>query len=261
MRSKFLLSAALVAASAIAVVSAANAAPLITNGDFETTTYVSSTQFGNGTGFGNNVTGWTGVQGLTELYIGGTQTTVNAANVWNDPHDYFRGLTNPLYPTETGSAYNVTVAPAPDGGNFVAIDGDPETQGEISQLVTGLTQGQTYALTFDWAAAQLLNSDTPYTIQLNVGFGGSSQSTANLSEGAGIFGGWHSVTMDFTAGGASQLLTFMAQGGPAGVPPMALLDSVSLRPVPEPASWAMMIIGFGAIGLAMRRRSRTLVVA
>jgi hypothetical protein len=257
MRSKFLLSAALVAASAIAVGSAANAAPLITNGDFELTTYGSNSQFGAASPFGQGVTGWTGVQGLELLYHGGTQTTVNAANLWNDPNEYFRGLTNNKYLSEVGPAYNVTASP--NGGNFIAIDGDPETQGEISQLVTGLNMGQKYELTFDWAAAQLLNSDTPYTIQLNVGFGGSSQSTANLSEGTGMFGGWNSVTMDFTAGGSSQLLTFLAQGGPAGVPPMALLDSVSLRPVPEPASWAMMIIGFGAIGFTMRRR--TLVVA
>jgi hypothetical protein len=26
-------------------------------------------------------------------------------------------------------------------------------------------------------------------------------------------------------------------------------------PVPEPATWAMMVIGFGAVGAAMRRRS------
>jgi len=31
--------------------------------------------------------------------------------------------------------------------------------------------------------------------------------------------------------------------------------------VPEPASWAMMLLGFGAIGLAMRRRRRSLAAA
>ena len=28
--------------------------------------------------------------------------------------------------------------------------------------------------------------------------------------------------------------------------------------VPEPGTWAMMLIGFGAVGFAMRRRRRTL---
>ena len=39
-----------------------------------------------------------------------------------------------------------------------------------------------------------------------------------------------------------------------------LLDSVS-GAVPEPASWAMMIAGFGLVGAAMRRRTRVAVAA
>jgi hypothetical protein len=34
---------------------------------------------------------------------------------------------------------------------------------------------------------------------------------------------------------------------------MALLDNVSLT-VPEPATWAMMLVGFGAAGAGLRRR-------
>ena len=33
--------------------------------------------------------------------------------------------------------------------------------------------------------------------------------------------------------------------------------SLSLAPVPEPATWAMMIIGFAGIGMTLRRRRRT----
>jgi len=32
------------------------------------------------------------------------------------------------------------------------------------------------------------------------------------------------------------------------------LDSISVAAVPEPATWAMMLLGFGAIGFTMRRR-------
>ena len=32
---------------------------------------------------------------------------------------------------------------------------------------------------------------------------------------------------------------------------------LSFTPVPEPATWAMMLLGFGAVGFAMRRRKRT----
>ena len=37
------------------------------------------------------------------------------------------------------------------------------------------------------------------------------------------------------------------------------IDSMNVTAVPEPATWAMMIGGFGLIGLSMRRRSRTRV--
>jgi hypothetical protein len=31
-------------------------------------------------------------------------------------------------------------------------------------------------------------------------------------------------------------------------------------PVPEPGTWAMMLLGFGGIGMAMRRRRRSSIV-
>jgi len=32
--------------------------------------------------------------------------------------------------------------------------------------------------------------------------------------------------------------------------------NVQVAPVPEPATWAMMLIGFAGVGMAMRRRRR-----
>lgn len=44
-------------------------------------------------------------------------------------------------------------------------------------------------------------------------------------------------------------------GIPPGPPP-GLLDPPGVSPVPEPATWAMMLLGFFAIGAALRRRPR-----
>ncbi|MBN8808643.1 MAG: PEPxxWA-CTERM sorting domain-containing protein [Sphingomonas sp.] len=66
------------------------------------------------------------------------------------------------------------------------------------------------------------------------------------------------MTQNFVAGGTSQTLSFLSNGTPNGLPPVALLDNVSLTAaVPEPASWALMIVGFGAMGYSLRRRRET----
>ncbi|SNS44116.1 choice-of-anchor C domain-containing protein [Sphingomonas laterariae] len=65
-------------------------------------------------------------------------------------------------------------------------------------------------------------------------------------------------TFQFTATGALTTLRFSSSPfeGPYG----ASLDSVSIRgqnaptPVPEPTTWAMLMIGFGVVGVSMRRR-------
>lgn len=41
-----------------------------------------------------------------------------------------------------------------------------------------------------------------------------------------------------------------------GVAAQLGVDNIEAIPVPEPATWAMMILGFGAVGLALRRRRR-----
>lgn len=54
----------------------------------------------------------------------------------------------------------------------------------------------------------------------------------------------------FTATGTSTTLTFTSTGTTAYG---AALDSVSVNAVPEPATWALMIVGFGAMGGMLRR--------
>ena len=238
----------LVAALAAATLTgAANAATnLVVNGDFEQTTFQSNYQFGAGFG-GQGVTGWTGLGGnhLQFYYFGGTQTSVNATNQFNDPQGYFRPNFSQLSPT---------------GGNFVALDGDSNYDGGISQLVTGLTAGSRYRLTFSWAATQLINRTGATTEQLTGTFGSDTFATgvvANPSEG---FTGWFNEAFTFTATGPSQLLSFLSVGTPNGLPPIAALDGVSITAVPEPATWALMLAGFGFVGFAARRRTLGRVV-
>ena len=74
------------------------------------------------------------------------------------------------------------------------------------------------------------------------------------------FTGWFTASMDFTATSASEMLVFLSVGGPTSLPPVALLDGVSLTGVtggaPEPATWAMIGLGFAGLGVAAYRRRR-----
>lgn len=62
---------------------------------------------------------------------------------------------------------------------------------------------------------------------------------------------WLAQSFSFTATGASSTLAFTSTTATAFGP---ALDGVSVAAVPEPATWAMMIFGFGLVGAAMRRR-------
>ncbi len=64
---------------------------------------------------------------------------------------------------------------------------------------------------------------------------------------------WAPYSFTFVATGSSELLSFAADGS-AGCCYGPALDNVSIAAVPEPATWSMMLLGFGAIGVGLRRR-------
>lgn len=66
-----------------------------------------------------------------------------------------------------------------------------------------------------------------------------------------------SQVFDYTATSSTETLSFMAAGGPGGVPPFALLDSVSMHAVPEASSGVAMLLGVAGFGVFARRRARS----
>jgi hypothetical protein len=165
-----------------------------------------------------------------------------------------------VVPNTSGSAFNggiglYSIANSPDGGNFVAIDGDPRFTAPLLQTISGLTVGREYQLSFLQASGQQ-KGDTGITAQQwNVTFGGGvgQLSTLMLTPSQGSTP-WTLQTMDFTASSASEVLNFMASG--VGAPPVALLADVSLTAIPEPTTWVLMALGFGGLGLAAYRRTK-----
>jgi len=151
---------------------------------------------------------------------------------------------------------------SPDGGAYMILDGDPDFTGPLQQTVTGLTPGHKYDLSFYWAAGELSNRTGFLTSQLTGTFGSSAFATpvydnTNPPGVPGSFSGWSKVSFVVTANSTSDVLSFLAAGAPANnLPPVALLDGVSLTAVPEPATWAMLLLGIFGVGVAARRRAR-----
>lgn len=141
-----------------------------------------------------------------------------------------------------------TIANSPDGGNFVAIDGDSTYGKPISQTINGLVIGTSYTLSFYQAAAQQKGSGNgnPTTERWSVTLGSSpAQLSTQMTNPDKGFTAWSQQTMTFTATQTSELLTFAAAGTPSGVPPISLLDGVSLSAnAPEPQT-------YGLVGLAL----------
>lgn len=238
---------AFVAAAAVLGLSspALAATNLVTNGGFETVAAsLAGTSFEFGASYAGRstaVTGWTSANAsaYNVLFNASNAGSVGASTRWGDTNEYL---------------WNYTGGTATTGNNFVALDGDSTVRGALTQMINGLTVGQTYALTFDWAAGQFRTRDGATTEQLQVGFGNSVFNTSVISNANHGFSGWRSASTTFTATSTSQLLSFLSIGTPNGLPPVALLDNVSLTAVPETSTWIMMILGFGMVGGAVRRR-------
>lgn len=176
-----------------------------------------------------------------------------------------------LWDSTNGGTGTIPVNPPSGANNIWASDSAGENEATLGQAINGLTIGQQYEVTFNWAGAQLRNPDgslwngatTDYW-SVNLGgnivgdfnvVGGETHNTATISVPEHGFTGWRSASLRFTATATAEELLFTAIGTPfSGAPPFALLDNVEMNAVPEPATWALLVAGFGAVGLVARRR-------
>ena len=295
MRSFLLAGVAVLAATA-----AAPAANLITNGGFESVLTTAGAAASPGRGFELppnfaapfSLPGWTSSNSATasggafNLWFPGSVAAATSAAPGTDPTTRFtaserQNLANgsfaPTGAPGAGAAYTQAdvlavgtgfgaIGLSPAGGAFVALDGDTQFNGPLSQTVSGLVPGQAYLLRFAWAAGMFDNRVEPtyaagLSIQnsLTVSLGTDSFTTPTVTTVPGQFTGWFSVSRIFTASAASETLSFLSIGAPNGLPPVALLDGVSLTAVPVPAS--ALLFGIGLLGLGVSLNGRRAPVA
>ena len=214
----------LIAIAAAGLLASTAGAATIVNGSFEIGT-------DPGAGFSNlaagspAITGWT-VGGFGVDYIGGYwQASDGVRSV--DLSGASAGSVSQSFATSIGTEYTVffDLSGNPDGGNANKIS--------VVSISGSLPDIKIYTV-------------------------GASNSRSNMN--------WETFSYAFTAFDSISTLTFAsAEYNPFG----PALDNVSVidggggigAGVPEPASWAMMLVGFGLVGASARRRGQRSVAA
>jgi hypothetical protein len=138
----------------------------------------------------------------------------------------------------------------PYGNQFGFIQTYNNAGSAISWTVNGLTAGAQYTLSFYDVGGSGPVGVNPLTVT----FTGATALVSN--DFTPLTTGWLSNAMSFRATAASATITFNAS--PTGGNLLSGIDNLSVSSVPEPASWAMMLVGFFGLGGVLRsvRRHR-----
>lgn len=135
-------------------------------------------------------------------------------------------------------------------GNAAALPGNATSQiavlggGSALLAVNRLVSG----FSFDWGSVDRYNTLNIFTSSGNYTFTGNDLPPANGNQSS--FGTNFRFMAQFDSPTVLQSLGFQSSSNSFE------FDNVSIAAVPEPATWAFMIFGFGAIGGAIRRQRK-----
>lgn len=144
--------------------------------------------------------------------------------------------------TASGTITTTNTTTTVSGRQAYTVTGITGTRNGVA--ITGLASA--FPTTFGGADNFLFTTGLPFT-DLGVSFSLASGSYANFFLDAGTTGEFFATNLAGTAGrtNAQGVFTYSAVGGA----------------VPEPSSWALLVLGFGVAGYAMRRRTAKVAFA
>ena len=198
------------------------------------------------------------------LLVNGSFETPAVSNFFNVHGVGSTGLTgwtivaDEIAQSITFNAFGAMIT-AQDGNNFLDLTGRNDGQnrwGGVTQNVATVA-GASYRLSFWLGNYDFQTTQTGVFAQA----GSASNSFTLAPPTGGPRFNWENHTLDFLATGASTAITLTGTSGHF----YTGLDNVSVEflsgpsGVPEPASWALMLAGFGGVGAAARRRAKLTV--
>lgn len=198
-----------------------------------------------------------GVAGMLTLTPGSTKVTG-----WTAVDTTPGGDTDVQY--LNSAAYSSLGVVASEGAHFLDLTGSVgRGKGVVSDAIA-VTSGEQYRIAFDVGAFYVRNQGSfgDATVDLLVN-GVLAGSFTNIMDLKGPGSDWQRFSYDFTADAPSVRLTFLSSTSLASSNLGVGLDNVTFDSmggapvggaVPEPATWAMMIAGFGLAGASLRRR-------
>jgi Protein of unknown function (DUF642)/PEP-CTERM motif len=216
-----LRSAVLAIALSAAAVSAASATSLVTNGGFESPVVGQPGSFINETGTG--VTGWT--------------VTTNNVDVVSG------GGSNPA---------------AFEGSQYLDLVGFGSTGGIAQTFST--TVGQAYVLSFEYTNNPGDPAAANVTIGSSVNDGSLLSNNVSHSVSTQAIPNWTLFSGVFVANASTETLSFLETTGEdnSGVfLDDVVINTTTVGAVPEPSTWAMMILGFCGVGFMSYRRKQS----
>jgi hypothetical protein len=138
-------------------------------------------------------------------------------------------------------------------GSTTNLELNANRLGSVSQTISNLTVGDNYDLTFGYGIRGGAGAQ-----QMVVEVGGVDLGTLNAP--AESTSSWAPESFWFTATGTSEVLTFTSNGVGGNISEGNEITAVALS-VPEPMSWALMLVGVAGIGAGLRLARRDLAAA
>lgn len=144
------------------------------------------------------------------------------------------------------------VVNAQDGNFYVELDSH-NGNGGATGVTTNTSMGQMLSLTQGSYQLSFWYRPRTSTVGDN-GILASINGFDLLADGVKSGGSdWNQYLLDFSVGSDGDYLLSFGANGQANTLG-GFMDNVSVSAIPEPGTWLMMVMGFGLVGVSMRRR-------